>query len=319
MIKAEGISQDQAKVNSSALFFLIAAEVDSADHLLEKLLPRKTYSANLTIDRAVQTRLPDSPPSQSEALTKDAPTAPTAAALPPALPTSYAPPLPPPLPGAMTLPLPPPPLPPTPLPGAMAPLPPPPPPPPLPGAMAPPPPPPPLPGAGPPLPPSPPGDIRAETVQSLGRLYSSSAPNSSHTPCPTLRMKKLNWQKLPSRLVSGEAWCWPRSGAGFIQADVTLCPQATSLCGRQHLWTPWSQITAALSSSSVSLRLRPRPEPSQRRSPKRCRSFLCLHLTGVALQVLPFSHPHVQFCPQVSFIDAKKSLNLNIFLKHFKW
>lgn len=120
MIKAEGISQDQAKVNSSALFFLIAAEVDSADHLLEKLLPRKTYSANLTIDRAVQTRLPDSPPSQSEALTKDAPTAPTAAALPPALPTSYAPPLPPPLPGAMTLPLPPPPLPPTPLPGAMA-------------------------------------------------------------------------------------------------------------------------------------------------------------------------------------------------------
>lgn len=219
----------------------------------------------------------------------------------------------------MTLPLPPPPLPPTPLPGAMAPLPPPPPPPPLPGAMAPPPPPPPLPGAGPPLPPSPPGDIRAETVQSLGRLYSSSAPNSSHTPCPTLRMKKLNWQKLPSRLVSGEAWYWPRSGAGFIQADVTLCPQATSLCGRQHLWTPWSQITAASSTSSVSLRLRPRPEPSQRRSPKRCRSFLCLHLTGVALQVLPFSHPHVQFCPQVSFIDAKKSLNLNIFLKHFKW
>lgn len=251
MIKAEGISQDQAKVNSSALFFLIAAEVDSADHLLEKLLPRKTYSANLTIDRAVQTRLPDSPPSQSEALTKDAPTAPTAAALPPALPTSYAPPLPPPLPGAMA---------------------PPPPPPPLPGAMAPPPPP--LPGAGPPLPPSPPGDIRAETVQSLGRLYSSSAPNSSHTPCPTLRMKKLNWQKLPSSLVSGEAWCWPRSGAGFIQADVTLCPQATSLCGRQHLWTAWSQITAASSTSSVSLRLRPRPEPSQRRSPKRCRSFL---------------------------------------------
>lgn len=218
MIKAEGISQDQAKVNSPALFFLIAAEVDSADHLLQKLLPRKTYSPNLAIDRAVQTRLPDSPPSQSEALTKDAPTAPTAAALPLALPTSYAPPLPPPLPGAMTLPLPPPPLPPTPLPGA----------------MAPPPPPPPLPGAGPPLPPSPPGDIRAETVQSLGRLYSSSAPNSSNTPCPTLRMKKLNWQKLPSRLVSGEAWCWPRSGAGFIQADVTLST------GHESLWTSTS-------------------------------------------------------------------------------
>lgn len=27
----------------------------------------------------------------------------------------------------------------------------------------------------------------------------------------------------------------------------------------------------------------------------------------------------VSFCPQVSFIDAKKSLNLNIFLKQFKW
>lgn len=83
-------------------------------------------------------------------------------------------------------------------------------------------------------PPSPPGDIRAETVQSLGRLYSSSAPNSSHTPCPTLRMKKLNWQKLPSRLVSGEAWCWPRSGAGFIQADVTLST------GHESLWTSTS-------------------------------------------------------------------------------
>lgn len=35
----------------------LLAQDDSADHLLEKLLPRKTYSANLTIDRAVQTRL----------------------------------------------------------------------------------------------------------------------------------------------------------------------------------------------------------------------------------------------------------------------
>ncbi|XP_039902533.1 inverted formin-2-like isoform X2 [Simochromis diagramma] len=240
------------------------AEVDSADHLLEKLLPRKTYSANLTIDRAVQTRLPDSPPSQSEALTKDALTAPTAAALPPALPTSYAPPLPPPLPGAMTLPLPPPPLPPTPLPGAMAPPPPPPPPPPLPGAMAPPPPPPPLPGAGPPLPPSPPGDIRAETVQSLGRLYSSSAPNSSHTPCPTLRMKKLNWQKLPSRLVSGHESLWTSTSLDSMEPDY---------CSIEHLF----------SLPPTETRTKSKTEPKE-----------------------------------VSFIDAKKSLNLNIFLKHFK-
>ncbi|XP_006793475.1 inverted formin-2-like isoform X2 [Neolamprologus brichardi] len=256
------------------------AEVDSADHLLEKLLPRKTYSANLTIDRAVQTRLPDGPPSQSEALTKDAPTAPTAAALPPALPTSYAPPLPPPLPGAMTLPLPPPPLPPTPfpgamaplpppppLPGAMAPLPPPPPPPPLTGAMAPPPAPPPLPGAGPPLPPSPPGDIRAETVQSLGRLYSSSAPNSSHTPFPTLRMKKLNWQKLPSRLVSGHESLWTSTSLDSMEPDYCSIEQLFSL--------PLTETKTRTKETKT--------EPKE-----------------------------------VSFIDAKKSLNLNIFLKHFK-
>ncbi|KAL3979259.1 transmembrane channel-like protein [Sarotherodon galilaeus] len=227
------------------------AEVDSADHLLEKLLPRKTYSANhrsRTIDRAVQTRLPDSPPSQSEALTKDAPTAPTAAALPPAPPTSCPPPLPPPLPGAMALP------------------PPPPPPPPLPGAMAPPPPPPPLPGTGPPLPPSPPDDIRAETVRSLGRSYSSSAPNSSHTPFPTLRMKKLNWQKLPSRLVSGHESLWTSTSLDSMEPDYCSIEQLFSL---------------------------PPTETKTRTKSKTERK-------------------------EVSFIDAKKTLNLNIFLKHFK-
>ncbi|XP_005452572.3 LOW QUALITY PROTEIN: inverted formin-2 [Oreochromis niloticus] len=226
------------------------AEVDSADHLLEKLLPRKTYSANhrsRTIDRVVQTRLPDSPPSQSEALTKDAPTAPTAAALPPAPPTSCPPALPPPLPGAMALP------------------PPPPPPPPLPGPMAPPPPPP-LPGTGPPLPPSPPDDIRAETVQSLGRSYSSSAPNSSHTPFPTLRMKKLNWQKLPSRLVSGHESLWTSTSLDSMEPDY---------CSIEQLFS--------LPPTETKTRTKSKTEPKE-----------------------------------VSFIDAKKSLNLNIFLKHFK-
>ncbi|XP_076732069.1 inverted formin-2 isoform X2 [Maylandia zebra] len=170
----------------------------------------------------------------------------------------------------MTLPLPPPPLPPTPLPGAMAPLPPPPPPPPLPGAMAPPPPPPPLPGAGPPLPPSPPGDIRAETVQSLGRLYSSSAPNSSHTPCPTLRMKKLNWQKLPSRLVSGHESLWTSTSLDSMEPDY---------CSIEHLF----------SLPPTETKTRTRTRTKSKTEPK-----------------------------EVSFIDAKKSLNLNIFLKHFK-
>uniref|UniRef100_A0AAR2IKB0 Inverted formin, FH2 and WH2 domain containing n=1 Tax=Pygocentrus nattereri TaxID=42514 RepID=A0AAR2IKB0_PYGNA len=120
------------------------------------------------------------------------------------------PPPPPPLPG-MGVPMPPPP---PPLPGMGVPPPPPPlpgmgvppPPPPLPG-MSPggPPPPPPLPGM-PGLPPPPPltgmGDIIvAHNVQTLGRCYSAPVKTG---PYPTLRMKKLNWQKLNSRAVTGE-------------------------------------------------------------------------------------------------------------------
>uniref|UniRef100_A0A8D0CT09 Inverted formin 2 n=1 Tax=Sander lucioperca TaxID=283035 RepID=A0A8D0CT09_SANLU len=96
---------------------------------------------------------------------------------------------------------PPPPPPPPPLPGGFGG---PPPPPPLPGM---PPPPPPLPGMGggpplpspgmPPPPPPPPGMIVAQSSQGLG----CAAPTKANR-CPTLRMKKLNWQKL--RTVTGE-------------------------------------------------------------------------------------------------------------------
>ncbi|XP_071057776.1 inverted formin-2-like [Pseudochaenichthys georgianus] len=124
-------------------------------------------------------------------------------------PSNQCPPPPPPLPGGFGGPPPPPPLPgippPPPLPGGLGM---PPPPPPLPGMGGGPPPPPPLPGMGggppppPPLPgmpppPPPPGMIVAQGSQSLG----SAAPTKARR-CPTLRMKKLNWQKL--RAVTGE-------------------------------------------------------------------------------------------------------------------
>ena len=149
---------------------LFVADVDSANRLLERLLPQKSLLANQriqTMDRAVQTQLPDRPSGQSEHIIKDPSTSDTSAA------SSQAPPFPPP-PALREV-----------------------------GAL--PPPPPPLPGMGPPPPPPPQGDIIAAQVASgLGRSYYSHTPLSSPTPCPTLRMKKLNWQKLPSRALAGE-------------------------------------------------------------------------------------------------------------------
>ncbi|XP_028251792.1 inverted formin-2-like [Parambassis ranga] len=85
----------------------------------------------------------------------------------------------------------------------------PPPPPPLPGMGAGPPPPPPLPGkdAGPPPPPPfpgmppPPGMIVSQSSQALG----CGAPTKAGR-CPTLRMKKLNWQKLRSVTDGHSMW-----------------------------------------------------------------------------------------------------------------
>ncbi|XP_067428177.1 inverted formin-2-like isoform X3 [Thunnus thynnus] len=260
--------------------------VDSADRLLERLLPHKSISANhriRTIDRAVQTRLPDSPHGQSEAASSQAPPPPPPPPLPstgappppppppPPLPGMGAPPPPPPLPGmGAPPPLPPlpgmgapPPPPPPPLPGMGAP----PPPPPLPGMGAPPPPPP-LPGMGaPPPPPPPPGDIIvAQTVQGLGRSYYSPAPLVSPAPCPSLRMKKLNWQKLPSRVVTAQQSMWTSASSDSMEPDY---------CSIEQLFS--------LPPTETKTRTRTKTEPKE-----------------------------------ISFIDAKKSLNLNIFLKQFK-
>ncbi|XP_050927565.1 inverted formin-2 isoform X2 [Lates calcarifer] len=237
-------------------------DLETADCLLERLLPQKSTSANQkirTIDRAVQTRLPDSPPSQSETLMKDASATPASAV------SSQAPPPPPPPPPLPSMGAPPPPPPPPPPPllgmGAL-----PPPPPPLPGMGAPPPPPPPLPGMGAP-PPPPPGDIIvAQTFQGLGRSYYSPTPQISHAPCPTLRMKKLNWQKLPSRVVTAHQSLWTSTSSDGVEPDY---------CSIEQLFS--------LPPTETKTRTKAKTEPKE-----------------------------------ISFIDAKKSLNLNIFLKQFR-
>ncbi|XP_069028714.1 inverted formin-2-like isoform X2 [Embiotoca jacksoni] len=250
-------------------------QLDSVDHLLHRLLPQKSFLAHRriqTVDGAVQTRLPDSPPGQSEALTKGPlttaisatpPQAPPSAVLcapppppPPPLAGMGAPPRPPPLPGMVPLPPPPP------LPGMV----PPPPPPPLPGMVPPPtPPPPPLPGMVPP--PPPPGDIiLAQAVPGLGMSYYSPAPYTSPAPCPTLRMKKLNWQKLSSRAMTAPQSLWTSASLDSVEPDYCSIEQLFSLP----------------------------PTETKTRTKAKTES------------------------KEISFIDAKKNLNLNIFLKQFK-
>ncbi|XP_051816595.1 inverted formin-2-like isoform X2 [Acanthochromis polyacanthus] len=242
------------------------SELDSVDCLLERLLPQKSLSANhrvRTVDRAVQTQLPDSPTGQSDALIKDVLTSsstPAPIAAPDAPPPP--PPPPPPLPG-VGAPPPPPPPPPPPLPAIGAP----PPPPPLPGVGAPPPPPPPPPGMGVPPPPPPPGDIIvAQAIRGLGRSFYSTAPPTSTAPCPTLRMKKLNWQKLPSRAVIAHQSLWKSMSSDSVEPDYCSIEQLFSLP----------------------------PTETKTRTKAKTES------------------------KEISFIDAKKSLNLNIFLKQFK-
>uniref|UniRef100_A0A096M1D4 Inverted formin 2 n=1 Tax=Poecilia formosa TaxID=48698 RepID=A0A096M1D4_POEFO len=230
---------------------LLAQNTDlgPGDSLLDRLFPTKHLSSNKkvrTVDRAVQTRTLSWPPGQLQPLAeKQAP--PPAASCPP--------PPPPPLPGAG-------PPPPPPLPGMGIP-PPPPIPPPLPGAG--PPPPPPLPGMG--IPPPPPMEmITAHSAPTLGSGYFSPAHHSSPAPCPSLRMKKLNWQKLPSRVVTDHQSLWTSSSSESVEPDYCSIEQLFSLP----------------------------PTETKTRTKTRTES------------------------KEISFIDAKKSLNLNIFLKQFR-
>ncbi|KAM5175700.1 inverted formin-2 isoform 4-T5 [Callospermophilus lateralis] len=177
---------------------------------------------------------------------------------PPALP-----PPPPPLPGLGAMSPPAPPLPP-PLPGACGILPPPPPPlpPPPPGG-----------GWGPPPPPTLPAGgveelIVAHVDHSLGSAW---VPSHRRVNPPTVRMKKLNWQKLPSNVARERNSMW-----------ATL-----SSPGTDAVEPDFSSIER-LFSFPVAKPKEPTAAPA-RKEPK-----------------------------EVTFLDSKKSLNLNIFLKQFK-
>ncbi|XP_019725778.1 inverted formin-2 isoform X4 [Hippocampus comes] len=175
---------------------------------------------------------------------------------PPPLPGGFGgPPPPPPLPG-MRLPPPPPPLPSGP---GMAP---PPPPPPLPGMNSGPPPPPALPGVPPP--PPPPGMIVAQSSYALG-----CATPAKVNRCPTLRMKKLNWQKLRSVTDGPSMWASVQKETSPHEPDYSSIEQLFCLPVTEHK----DKGAAA----------------PVKKEPK-----------------------------EISFIDPKKNLNINIFLKQFK-
>ncbi|KAM6075255.1 inverted formin-2 isoform 2-T2 [Chlamydotis macqueenii] len=179
------------------------------------------------------------------------------------------PPPPPPLPGMGGIPPPPPPLP------SMGGIPPPPPP--LPGMGGIPPPPPPLPGMGgiPPPPPLLPGmageHIEAVVASQFSCPLGVGRPPRKTVKTPTLRMKKLNWQKLPSNVVRESHSMWASVSSS---SEETIEPNYTSI----------EQLFCF-----------PQPTPKEK--------------TAAPVKAEP---------KEITFLDSKKSLNLNIFLKQFK-
>ncbi|XP_074960161.1 inverted formin-2 isoform X3 [Phalacrocorax aristotelis] len=192
------------------------------------------------------------------------------------------PPPPPPLPGMGGIPPPPPPLPgmggipppPPPLPG-MGGIPPPPPP--LPGMGGIPPPPPPLPGMEgiPPPPPLLPGmsgdHIETVVASQFSCPLGLGRPPRKTVKTPTLRMKKLNWQKLPSNVVRESHSMWASVSSS---SEETIEPNYTSI----------EQLFCF-------------PQPTVKEK------------TAAPVKAEP---------KEITFLDSKKSLNLNIFLKQFK-
>ncbi|NWS37129.1 INF2 protein, partial [Probosciger aterrimus] len=179
------------------------------------------------------------------------------------------PPLAPPLPGMGGIPPPAPPLP------SMGGIPPPPPP--LPGMGGMPPPPPPLPGMGgmPPPPPPLPGmageHIEAVVASQFSCPLGLGRPPRKTVKTPTLRMKKLNWQKLPSNVVRESHSMWASVSSS---SEETIEPNYTSI----------EQLFCF-----------PQATPKEK--------------TAAPVKAEP---------KEITFLDSKKSLNLNIFLKQFK-
>uniref|UniRef100_A0A672UGS5 Inverted formin 2 n=1 Tax=Strigops habroptila TaxID=2489341 RepID=A0A672UGS5_STRHB len=175
----------------------------------------------------------------------------------------------PPLPGMVGMPPPPPPLP------GMGGIPPPPPP--LPGMGGIPPPAPPLPGmVGMPPPPPPLPGMAGEHIEAVVASQFScplglGRPPHKTVKTPTLRMKKLNWQKLPSNVVRESHSMWASVSSS---SEETIEPNYTSI----------EQLFCF-----------PQPTPKEK--------------TATPVKAEP---------KEITFLDSKKSLNLNIFLKQFK-
>lgn len=111
--------------------------------------------------------------------------------------------------------------------------------------------------------------IVAQVDHSLGSAW---VPSHRRVNPPTLRMKKLNWQKLPSNVARERNSMWATLGSpctAAVEPDFSSIEQLFSF---------------------------PTAKPKE-----------------------PSAAPARKEPKEVTFLDSKKSLNLNIFLKQFKW
>ncbi|CAN0186831.1 unnamed protein product [Bubo scandiacus] len=124
----------------------------------------------------------------------------------------------------------------------------------------------------PPLLPGMAGDhIEAVVASQSSYLLGSGRPPHKTVKTPTLRMKKLNWQKLPSNVVRESHSMWASVSSS---SEETIEPNYTSI----------EQLFCF-----------PQPTPKEK--------------TAAPVKAEP---------KEITFLDSKKSLNLNIFLKQFK-
>ncbi|KAJ7345232.1 hypothetical protein JRQ81_001182 [Phrynocephalus forsythii] len=135
------------------------------------------------------------------------------------------------------------------------------------------PPPPPLPGVAGVPPPPPPlgGNVEEVIVAQVDHALGCARPFHKRVKPPTLRMKKLNWQKLPSNVVKEGHSIW---ASVTSSSEETIEPDYTSI---EQLFS----FPQAKPKSKEAAPVKTEPK-------------------------------------EITFLDSKKSLNLNIFLKQFK-
>ncbi|XP_077322934.1 inverted formin-2 isoform X2 [Lithobates pipiens] len=132
------------------------------------------------------------------------------------------------------------------------------------------PPPPPFPGMGPPPPPPPGGFSDEVVVARVDYTLGSFKPACFKVNRPTIKMKKLNWQKLPPNVAKDGQSMW----SSVSSSEETLEPNYSSI--EQLFCLPQAKEKDKESTLT-------------KKPPK-----------------------------EISFLDAKKNMNLNIFLKQFK-